>query len=188
MNLHTALQAIQHGGVIAYPTEAVYGLGCDPQNLQAVQRILDIKQRPAHKGLILIAADWAQVQAYLLPITPAIMARISAPTAHPTTWLLPVNPNVSPLIRGAHHTLAVRITQHYWNRYKVQPVGRVNRPRPITREEPRAWDTPHAAREREQLRKVEKAMDGVGWTALVIAGLIATLVIIMQVGKWFYGW
>lgn len=112
MNLHTALQAIQHGGVIAYPTEAVYGLGCDPQNLPAVQRILDIKQRPAHKGLILIAADWAQVQSYLLPITPTIMARISAPTAHPTTWLLPVNPNVSPLIRGAHHTLAVRITQH----------------------------------------------------------------------------
>jgi hypothetical protein len=82
----------------------------------------------------------------------------------------------------------VRITQNYWNRYKVQPVTRVNRSRPITREEPRTWDTPHAAREREQLRKVEKAMDGVGWTVLVIAGLLAVLVIIVQCGKRFYGW
>ena len=72
------------------------------------------------------------------------------------------------------------ITQHYWNRYKVQPASK--------REEPRTWDTPNAAREREQIRKMENAMDGVGWTALVIAGLIATLVIIMQAGKWFYGW
>ena len=82
----------------------------------------------------------------------------------------------------------MRITQNYWNRYKVQPVTRVNRSRPITREEPRTWDTPHAAREREQLRKVEKAMDGGGWTVLVIAGLLAVLVIIVQCGKRFYGW
>ena len=82
----------------------------------------------------------------------------------------------------------MKITQHYWNRYKVEPVSRVNRPRPITREEPRTWDTPNAAREREQIRKMENAMDGMGWTVLVIAGLIATLVIIVQIGKRFYGW
>ena len=82
----------------------------------------------------------------------------------------------------------MRITQHYWNQYKVQPASRSNRSRPITREEPRTWDTPNAAREREQLRKVEKAMDGVGWTVLVIAGLLAVLVIIVQCGKRFYGW
>jgi len=69
----------------------------------------------------------------------------------------------------------VRITQHYWNRYKVQPASKSNRPRPITRE-------------REQIRKMENAMDGVGWTALVIAGLLILLVIIVQVGKRFYDW
>ncbi len=76
--------------------------------------------------------------------------------------------------------------QHYWNR--VEPVSKSNRSRPITREEPRTWDTPHAAREREQIRKMEKAMDGVGWTALVVAGLIALAVIYVQCGKYFYGW
>ena len=70
--------------------------------------------------------------------------------------------------------------QHYRNRS--------NRTRPIAQEEPRTWDTPHAAREREQLRKMEKAMDGVGWTALIVAGLLATQVIIVQIGKKFYGW
>ena len=41
---------------------------------------------------------------------------------------------------------------------------------------------------RKQMRKMEKAMDGVGWTALVVTGLLILLVIIVQVGKWFYGW
>ena len=72
----------------------------------------------------------------------------------------------------------MRITQHYWNRYKVQPASK--------REEP-TWNTPHVAREREQLRKMAKAMDGVGWTVLIIAGLLILLVIIVQVGKRFYG-
>ena len=82
----------------------------------------------------------------------------------------------------------MRITQHYWNQHKVQPVGRANRPRPITREEPRTWDTPNAAREREQLRKMEKAMDVVGWTATIITGLLILLVVTVQIGKRFYGW
>ena len=82
----------------------------------------------------------------------------------------------------------MRITQHYWNRYKEEPVSRVNHPRPITREEPRTWDTPNAAREREQLRKMENAMDGVGWTAAIITGLLILLVIMVQIGKRFYGW
>ena len=82
----------------------------------------------------------------------------------------------------------MRITQHYWNRHKVEePVSRVNRPRPITQEEPCTWDTPNAAREREQLQKLEKAMDGVGWTAAIITGLLILLVIIVQVGTRFYG-
>ena len=55
-------------------------------------------------------------------------------------------------------------------------------------EELRTWDTPNAARERARLQKMEKAMDGVGWTAAIITGLLILLVIIVQVGKRFYGW
>ena len=82
----------------------------------------------------------------------------------------------------------MKITQHYWNQHKVQPDSRMNRPRRITREEPRTWDTPNAARERARLQKMEKAMDGVGWTAAIITGLLILLVIMVQIGKRFYGW
>ena len=80
----------------------------------------------------------------------------------------------------------MRVTQHYRNR--VEPVSRSNRTRSIAQEEPRTWDTPHAAREREQLRKMEKAMDGVGGTAAIITGLLILLVITVQIGKRYYGW
>lgn len=82
----------------------------------------------------------------------------------------------------------MRITQHYWNQYKVRPVSRANRSRPITREEPRPWDTPNAARERAKLQQMERVMDGIGWTALIVAGLLILLVITVQIGKRFYGW
>ena len=62
---------LRRGGLIAYPTESCYGLGCDPDNRTAVQRLLRLKQRPQHKGLILIAASYRQVARYLHPLTPA---------------------------------------------------------------------------------------------------------------------
>ena len=106
------IQAVQRGGVIAYPTEAVYGLGCDPAQLAAVQRVLTLKQRPAHKGLILIAADFDQLAPYLLPLDSVTHARVMATWPGAVTWILPAQPHVSPLIRGEHGTLAVRVSAH----------------------------------------------------------------------------
>lgn len=106
------IQAVQRGGVIAYPTEAVYGLGCDPAQLAAVQRVLTLKQRPAHKGLILIAADFDQLAPYLLPLDSVTHARVMATWPGAVTWILPAQPQVSPLIRGEHDTLAVRVSAH----------------------------------------------------------------------------
>ena len=60
-----AITHLQAGNVIAYATEAVFGLGCDPDNEAAVHKLLAIKQRPVDKGLILIAADWSQLTAYV---------------------------------------------------------------------------------------------------------------------------
>lgn len=111
-DLQIALRSVQQGGVLAYPTEAVFGLGCDPRNLDAVQRILEIKQRPAHKGLILIAADLQQLQPWLQTLSDTLLQRIQATWPGPVTWLLPASPQVSPLIRGQHDTLAVRVSAH----------------------------------------------------------------------------
>lgn len=111
-DLQPVIAAVKHGGVIAYPTEAVYGLGCDPQQLPAVKRILQLKHRPAAKGLILIAANLEQLTPWILPLSATLQAQVMATWPGPVTWLLPVKADVSPFIRGEHATVGVRITAH----------------------------------------------------------------------------
>jgi L-threonylcarbamoyladenylate synthase len=110
--LRHVVRLLRTGGVIAYPTEAVYGLGCDPDDEIAVRRILALKRRPAAKGLILIAADFEQLKPYLLPPGDAELDRIRAVWPGPVTWLLPARPEVPRWLRGDHETLAVRVTAH----------------------------------------------------------------------------
>ena len=110
--LRLAAQAIAAGELIAYPTEAVYGLGCDPLDARAVRRILAIKHRPEHKGLILIAAELDALWPFILPLEPARMAEIQASWPGPNTWLLPARPDTPPWLTGAHETIAVRIPGH----------------------------------------------------------------------------
>lgn len=107
-----ALEVIQSGGVLAYPTEAVFGLGCDPKRLDAVERILTIKQRPAHKGLILIASSFEQLTEYLAPLEQSILDRVLPTWPDAITWVLPTKPEVSYLLRGEHDTIAVRVSNH----------------------------------------------------------------------------
>ncbi len=99
-------------GVFAYPTEAVFGLGCNPWNAAAVERILAIKRRPMRKGLILIAADFAQLRPFVEPLPAAGMAAILATWPGPNTWLLPVRPQTPLWLCGDRPTLAVRVTAH----------------------------------------------------------------------------
>lgn len=122
-DLQAAVHAIRQGGVLAYPTEAVYGLGCNPANLTAVQRILAIKHRPADKGLILIASDFGQLEPWLLLLDDVLKKRVLPTWPGPVTWLLPTSPDVSPLIRGNHDMLAVRVTAHPVCRELCQCLG-----------------------------------------------------------------
>jgi len=110
-----AVLALQSGRVIAYPTEGVWGLGCDPFNVEAVQALLDLKQRPVEKGVILIAADVAQVAEYLTPLTPAQRQQVLAswqPGLPAATWLVPLTSAVPTWISGKHDRVAIRVTQH----------------------------------------------------------------------------
>ena len=110
LHLRAVTRRIQTGGIVAYPTEAVYGLGCDPSNEQAVRRLLALKRRPLHKGLILIAADFAQLAPFLLPLSSADQAQLAATWPGPYTWLIPSRPDTPRWLRGQHDTLAVRVT------------------------------------------------------------------------------
>ena len=107
-----AVCVLRHGGVLAYPTEAVYGLGCDPMNTKAVFRILELKKRPWQKGLILIASDQHQLEPYLLPIPATLQQQLDDSWPGPITWLLPARPEVPYWLRGTHDSIAVRVTAH----------------------------------------------------------------------------
>lgn len=98
--------------MLAYPTEAVYGLGCDPLDPQAVKKILRLKRRPVEKGLILIAADFNQLRPFLAEIPREILDPVMATWPGPNTWLLPAAAGLPTWIRGHHATVAVRVTAH----------------------------------------------------------------------------
>jgi L-threonylcarbamoyladenylate synthase len=116
---------IRAGGVIAYPTEAVYGLGCDPHDPLAVARLLAIKQRPVDKGLILVAAEWAQLQQWLQPQPAHLEKRMLRTWPGPVTWLVPAAPACPRWLTGAHETLAVRVSAHPLVRALCKRVGAI---------------------------------------------------------------
>lgn len=103
---------ISSGGVIAYPTEAVFGLGCDPFNESAVKKILSIKRRDMSKGLILIASDWKQIADLVADISPTIIEKVKASWPGHITWLLPASAKAPAWIRGDSKYIALRVTAH----------------------------------------------------------------------------
>lgn len=109
--LRRAARILREGGVIAYPTEAVYGLGCDPDCPEAVARILAIKARPAGAGFILIAASLGQLAGWIAP-QPAEQRRLASRTATPVTWVVTAGPKASHWLTGGRRGIAVRITTH----------------------------------------------------------------------------
>ncbi len=103
---------VKRGGVIAYPTESCYGLGCDPRNRNAVMRVLKIKHRPQRKGLILVASRYAQVRRYIQPLDVDAQVQLAREGARAVTCLMPARHGCPRWLRGEHDTLAVRVTAH----------------------------------------------------------------------------
>ncbi len=112
LHLQAATRALRLGGVIACATESVWGLSCDPDNEGAVMRLLAIKSRPVEKGLILVAADEAQLEPLLCELPRQQRQTLSASWPGPATWLLPHRNCVPGWVRGSHDTVAVRVSSH----------------------------------------------------------------------------
>lgn len=109
--IHCA-QALAQGGVLAYPTEAVWGLGCDPFNASAVQTILNLKKRSADKGLILVGANISQFDFLLSSLGSELRATLQASWPGHTTWLVPHHNRVPYNLCGEHSTIALRVSAH----------------------------------------------------------------------------
>ena len=102
----------RQGGLIAYPTESCFGLGCDPRNYRAVRQLLRLKRRPQAKGLILVADAFQHLARYLAPLDGAAQRLTAATWPGPHTWLIPASRKTLPWLRGQHRSIAVRVTAH----------------------------------------------------------------------------
>ena len=111
-SVRQAVAAIHCGGVIACPTEAVWGLSCDPFNEVAVARLLNLKRRPEAKGLILVVDAVCQLNWLLQGLPASQRARLELSWPGPTTWLIPHRDRVPPWVHGEHDTVAVRVSAH----------------------------------------------------------------------------
>jgi L-threonylcarbamoyladenylate synthase len=106
-----AAALLHAGGVLAYPTEAVFGLGCDPDNRAAFGKIFALKQRPPEQGVLLIAADFSQIADWI-EASPEAIARAQATWPGPFTWIFPRSARVPEWVAGGHDGIALRITAH----------------------------------------------------------------------------
>lgn len=108
-----ALRAhLRRGGLIAYPTESCYGLGCDPRNRRAVRRLIRLKGRSAAKGMLLIADRYPRFKPFIRPLSPVDRARVGRTWPGPVTWVVPASAACPPLLTGGRATIAVRVTAH----------------------------------------------------------------------------
>lgn len=112
LKLHQAARVIKNGGLVAYPTEAIFGFGCDPNAYDAVLRILALKGRALTKGLILIAADIQQILPFIAELPKTRIEQIYASWPGPTTWIVPSHPKTPLWLTGGRATIAVRVTAH----------------------------------------------------------------------------
>lgn len=125
IRIKQAAQTIITGGIIAYPTEAVWGFGCDPFDQKAVERLLAIKQRKPAKGLILVAGSVDQVKPLLRQLDSERIKEVLESWPGPNTWIIPAAGLIPEWITGVHNTVAIRVSSHPMVQALCNTVGHV---------------------------------------------------------------
>ncbi|MGK2959627.1 MAG: L-threonylcarbamoyladenylate synthase type 1 TsaC [Candidatus Malihini olakiniferum] len=124
--LVSIIQELAAQNVIAYPTEAVFGLGCDPDSKAAVMQLLTLKQRPVGKGLILIAGDYQQLIPYIddSQLSSEQKMVMFASWPGPVTWIMPARQSTPRWLTKRFSSLAVRVSSHHLVRELCQGFGK----------------------------------------------------------------
>ncbi len=123
LTVEEAAERMQAGDVVAYPTEAIFGLGCDPRNDSAIQRILALKHRSPALGFILIGSRFEQFESWVGKVEADRLDTALASWPGPVTWLFPRGDGVSNLVAGDHDTVAIRVTAHETSKQLCDAFG-----------------------------------------------------------------
>jgi len=126
LNARSLRHFLKSGGVIAYPTESVFGLGCDPTNRQAVKRILRIKGRPQRKGLIIVADRFSQLERFVAPISASQLQTMQDSWGNPQrpcTLIVPAAKHCPKWLTGHHQSIAIRISSHPYTAKLCKDTG-----------------------------------------------------------------
>ena len=111
-DLAKARQCIQQGQVIVYPTEAVYGLGCDPFNQQAVEKLLALKRRSNANGFIVLISNWSQLMPLIDKVPESRLDAVRASWPGPVTWIFPKATAIPAWVTGQYQSIAIRMSAH----------------------------------------------------------------------------
>lgn len=106
------IEMLDRGGVIAYPTEAVYGLGCRADDRAATERICALKERQVDQGVIVLIRDLEQLGDWIEPVSDKQQDKLASTWPGPVTWLIPATEHCPAWLRGRHPSLAVRQSAH----------------------------------------------------------------------------
>ena len=103
---------LTNGNILAHPSESVWGLGVDPLNEAALNKLIALKGRPPKHGFIVIASSWMQLEDWLTPLNEQEKAILNEPTKHPISWIIPIQKKLPKTLTGDRDSLACRVTKH----------------------------------------------------------------------------
>ncbi|HEY8781029.1 MAG TPA: L-threonylcarbamoyladenylate synthase [Mucilaginibacter sp.] len=114
-----ALKIIQEGGTILYPTDTIWGIGCDATNTEAVQKIYKLKQRDEAKGMIILLDTENKLESYINEMNPLAYDLLEY-AENPLTLIMPGAKNISPALIGADGSVGIRISKHPFCQQLIQ--------------------------------------------------------------------
>ncbi|MFT3902435.1 MAG: L-threonylcarbamoyladenylate synthase [Niabella sp.] len=123
-NIRTAVEILQDGGIIVYPTDTIYGLGCDIYNTKAVERICRIKQIDPRKAqLSIICSDLSHLSTFAKQIPTATYRVLREHLPGPYTFILPASKQVPKILKTKKDTIGLRVPDNKISITLIKELG-----------------------------------------------------------------
>lgn len=121
--IHTSLKVLENNKLLLYPTDTVWGIGCDATSEEAVAKVFEIKQRSESKSLVILVDSFEMLKKYIPKVPKAVLELLSK-TTNPTTIIYENPVGLAKSAVGADNTVAIRIVQNEFCRELIHLFGK----------------------------------------------------------------